>query len=91
MSTINYHSKEIFKSGELVEKSVIQKIQITANDCKNYNTNFYSLDAIIAVGYRVNSKKRLIKLNEIAISQMEILTRDKVKLLEDKSSAKLNE
>lgn len=57
VNTINYHLKEIFKSGELIEKSVIRKIRITANDGKNYNTNFYSLDAIIAVGYRVNSKQ----------------------------------
>ena len=57
VNTINYHLKEIFKSQELQEKSVIRKIRITANDGKNYNTNFYSLDAIIAVGYRVNSKE----------------------------------
>ena len=57
VNTINYHLKEIFKSKELDEESVIQKIRITANDGKKYNTNFYSLDAIIAVGYRVNSKE----------------------------------
>lgn len=57
VNTINYHLKEIFKSGELTEESVIRKIRITANDGKSYNTNFYSLDAIIAVGYRVNSKQ----------------------------------
>lgn len=57
VNTINYHLKEIFKSSELTEESVIQKIRITANDGKNYNTNFYSLDAIIPVGYRVNSKQ----------------------------------
>ena len=57
VNTINYHLKEVFKSGELTEESVIRKIRITANDGKNYNTNFYSLDAIIAVGYRVNSKE----------------------------------
>lgn len=57
VNTINYHLKEIFKSGELKEESVIRKIRITANDGKNYNTNVYSLDAIIAVGYRVNSKQ----------------------------------
>ena len=56
-NTINNHLKEIFKSGELEESSVIRKIRITAKDGKNYNTNFYSLDAIIAVGYRVNSKQ----------------------------------
>ena len=57
VNAINYHLKEIFKSEELIEKSVIRKIRITANDGKSYNTNFYSLDAIIAVGYRVNSKE----------------------------------
>ncbi len=55
VNTINYHLKEIFDSGELEEDSVIRKIRITANDGKKYNTSFYSLDAIIAVGYRVNS------------------------------------
>ena len=54
-NTINYHLKEIFKSGELNEQSVIRKIGITANDNKTYNTNIYNLDTIIAVGYRVNS------------------------------------
>lgn len=55
VNTINYHLKEIFQSGELQEISVIRKIRITADDGKNYLTNFYHLDAIIAVGYRVNS------------------------------------
>ena len=55
VNTINYHLKEIFKSQELSEDSVIQKIRITAADGKNYLTSFYSLDAIISVGYRVNS------------------------------------
>ena len=57
VNTINYHLKEVFKSGELTEESVIRKIRITANDGKNYNTTFYRLDAIIAIGYRVNSKE----------------------------------
>lgn len=55
VNTINYHLKEIFKSGELDENSVIRKIRTTASDGKSYQTNFYNLDAIIAVGYRVNS------------------------------------
>lgn len=55
VNTINYHLKEIFKTKELEENSVIRKIRITANDGKKYMTNFYNLDAIIAVGYRVNS------------------------------------
>ena len=53
--TINYHLKEIFKSGELDEDSVIRKNRITASDGKKYLTHFYNLDAIISVGYRVNS------------------------------------
>lgn len=57
VNTINYHLKEIFKSGELDENSVIRKIRITANDGKNYLTKCYNLDVIIAVGYRVNSKE----------------------------------
>lgn len=57
VNTINYHLKEVFKSNELSEDSVIQKNRITAADGKNYLTSFYSLDAIISVGYRVNSIK----------------------------------
>src|SRR3972149_4737597 len=53
--TINYHLKEIFKCGELKEDSVIRKIRITADDGKNYLTSLYNRDAIISVGYRVNS------------------------------------
>lgn len=55
VNTINYHLKEIFKSGELEEESVIRNFRITASDGKNYNAKHYNLDAIIAVGYRVNS------------------------------------
>lgn len=54
-NTINYHLKEIFKSGEIEENQVIRNYRITAIDGKTYNTNFYNLDAIISVGYRVNS------------------------------------
>lgn len=55
VNTINYHLKEVFKSGELSEEAVIRKNPITASDGKSYNANFYNLDAIISVGYRVNS------------------------------------
>lgn len=55
--TINEHLKNIFKTNELKEISVIRKFRITAKDGKQYWVNFYNLDAIIAVGYRVNSKK----------------------------------
>ena len=54
-NTITYHLKEIFSSDELNEISVTRKIRVTAADGKNYDTNFYNLDAIISVGYRVNS------------------------------------
>lgn len=52
---ISKHLKNIFESGELGENSVISKMETTATDGKNYNTTFYNLDAIISVGYRVNS------------------------------------
>ncbi|TAF79570.1 MAG: type II toxin-antitoxin system death-on-curing family toxin [Runella slithyformis] len=52
---INKHLTNIFKSNELDESSVISKMEITADDGKKYKTQFYNLDAIIAVGYRVNS------------------------------------
>ena len=53
--TISEHFRNIFASGELDELSVLRKIRTTAADGKNYLTNFYNLDAIISVGYRVNS------------------------------------
>lgn len=54
--TISEHLKRIFATGELSDdESVIRKIRTTAFDRKTYETNFYSLDAIISVGYRVNS------------------------------------
>jgi hypothetical protein len=49
------HLKNVFDSGELLESSVVSILETTANDGKSYKTNHYSLDAIIAVGYRVNS------------------------------------
>ena len=54
---IGLHLKNIFTSGELDELSVTEKNSATAADGKNYLTKFYNLDAIIAVGYRVNSKR----------------------------------
>ena len=52
---INKHLKNIFDSGELMADSVISKMETTASDGKIYQTSFYNLDAIISVGYRVNS------------------------------------
>ena len=54
---ISKHLKNIFEEGELVADSVISKMETTAADGKNYTTTYYSLDAIIAVGYRVSSLK----------------------------------
>ena len=54
---ISLHLKHIFEDNELDKKSVTEKCSLTADDGKNYNTTIYSLDAIIAVGYRINSKK----------------------------------
>lgn len=55
--TINEHLQNIFLSNELVENSVIRKFRMTASDGKKYITKFYNLDAIISVGYRVNSQR----------------------------------
>ncbi|WP_412031055.1 virulence RhuM family protein [Aerococcus sanguinicola] len=55
--TINYHVKKVFSDSELQENSVIRKFRITAADGKNYNTNHYSLEMIIAVGFKVNSER----------------------------------
>lgn len=54
---ITRHLKNIFESGELTKNSVSSILEHTAEDGKNYKTAFYNLDAIIAVGYRVNSNK----------------------------------
>ena len=55
--TVNEHLKNIFICKELDENSVIRNFRTTASDGKNYNTQFYNLDAIISVGYRVNSER----------------------------------
>lgn len=55
--TVSEHLRNIFQSDELQEKSVIRKFRNTASDGKKYQTQFYNLDAIISVGYRVNSKR----------------------------------
>ena len=55
IANINIHLKNIFEEGELNSTSVIKEYLITAADGKNYKTNFYNLDAIISVGYRIKS------------------------------------
>jgi len=56
-NTVGEHLQNIFKSHELDQNSVTRNFRVTASDGKNYNTQFYNLDAIISVGYRVNSKR----------------------------------
>ena len=55
--TVNYHIKKIFSDDELQEDAVIRKFRITAADGKSYTTNHYSLEMIIAVGFKVNSER----------------------------------
>ncbi|WP_407398228.1 virulence RhuM family protein [Anaerovibrio sp.] len=67
--TINYHIKKIFVDSELQEQAVIRKFWITASDGKKYHTNHYSLEMIIAVGFKVNSVRAVQFrkwINEIA-------------------------
>ncbi len=54
---IGLHLKNIFEAGELKRESVTEESSVTASDGKRYKTRFYNLDAIISVGYRVNSKR----------------------------------
>ena len=56
---VSYHLKNIFQSLELDESSVVKNYLTTANDNKKYNTNYYNLDAVISVGYRVNSDRAI--------------------------------
>jgi hypothetical protein len=60
---ISKHIKNIFETGELQENSVVSKMETTASDGKTYNTTFYNLDLVIAVGYRVNSERAIIFRN----------------------------
>lgn len=57
VAAINQHLKRIFEDGELREEAVVKKYLITASDGKNYNTNHYNLQAIIAVGFKVNNQR----------------------------------
>ena len=56
-STISRHIKNIFTEGELQRDSVVAKFATTASDGKAYNVDYYNLDVIISVGYRVKSKQ----------------------------------
>ena len=67
---ISKHLKNIFDEGELAESSVISKMETTASDGMVYKTQYYSLDAVISVGYRVNSLRatqfRIFVISSIA-------------------------
>ena len=56
-SVISRHLKKIFKEGELVQSSVVANYATTALDGKIYQIDYYNLDVIISIGYRVNSKR----------------------------------
>lgn len=55
--TMSEHINNIFKEGELAENSVVRKFRTTASDGKSYDVNYYNLDVIISVGYRVKSQR----------------------------------
>lgn len=55
IDNISLHLKNIFKDGELVPEAVIEESSATASDGKQFKTKFYNLDAVISVGYRINS------------------------------------
>jgi hypothetical protein len=57
VDNISLHLKNIFKDGELEQNSVVEEFSITASDGKQYSTKHYNLDAVISVGYRINSIK----------------------------------
>ena len=57
IKTIGKHINNVFSEGELIKDSVVAKFATTANDGKTYQVDYYNLDAIISVGYRVNSKR----------------------------------
>ena len=59
-STITEHLKNIFSDGELDENSVCRKFRRTGADGKEYNTKFYNLEAVIAVGFRTNSERAIV-------------------------------
>ena len=71
---ISKHLKNIFDSGELDENSVHSILEYTAADGKSYQTKFYNLDAILSVGYRVNSRNALRRLKRTADKEVDLLS-----------------
>lgn len=59
VNTINYHIKKVLEDGELQENSVIRKFRITASDGKEYSTNHYNLQMIIAVGFKIDNDRAI--------------------------------
>ncbi len=55
--TVSEHIRNVFKEGELAEYAVVRKFRTTARDGKSYEINYYNLDVIISVGYRVKSQR----------------------------------
>jgi len=93
--TINEHIKNIFKEGELKENSVIRNFRITAADGKTYKTNFYNLDVIISVGYRVKSLRgtqfRIWATKVLKQHLMKLIKSKKERLSELKAQSQLGE
>ena len=59
VNTVNYHLRKLFSNGELIEASVIRKFRITATDGKSYLTSHYSLQAIVAVGFKAENERAI--------------------------------
>lgn len=59
-ATISEHIKNVFDEGELNENSVVRNFRTTATDGKSYDVNYYNLDVIISVGYRVKSQQGMV-------------------------------
>ena len=99
-STISRHIKNIFIEGELQRDSVVAKFATTASDGKVYNVDYYNLDVIISVGYRVKSKRgtqfriwatgEYKKYKARTLSEVEEDYLNAIKILEKKTDKKLD-
>ena len=77
-NNISIHLKNIFNEGELDKNSVVKKILTTASDNKQYSVLNYNLDAIIAVGYRINSKNTRVQNFEKNLKKYEEVKKIKI-------------
>ena len=94
-SVISKYIKNVFEEGELIRDSVVAKIATTATDGKTYQVDYYNLDVIISVGYRVESKRgtqfRIWEIDEYrkykarTLSEAEQDYLDSIKMLEQKT------